>query len=190
LPLAFSTELGTIPAAGKYLSADPGKVAKWRAALAERDKPRVGLAWRGDPNSLDDRNRSIALQDLLRQLPPDFQYFSLQKEVTETERRIFQESLKSVSIADELDFTDTAALCECLDLVISVDTSVAHLSGSLGARTWILLPFSPDCRWLLNRADSPWYPTVTLYRQERSGDWSGVLARVGADLTRELAPPS
>jgi ADP-heptose:LPS heptosyltransferase len=85
-------------------------------------------------------------------------------------------------LADELDFTETAAVCECLDLVISVDTSVAHLSAALGKLTWILLPFSPDCRWLLSRADSPWYPTVKLYRQESIGEWRRVLTRVAGDL--------
>jgi ADP-heptose:LPS heptosyltransferase len=86
-----------------------------------------------------------------------------------------------------LNFVETAALCECLDLVISVDTSIAHVSAALGRETWILLPFNPDCRWLLDRNDSPWYGSATLYRQAGSGDWCGVLTRVAADLDRELA---
>jgi hypothetical protein len=88
------------------------------------------------------------------------------------------------------DFTDTAAMCECLDLVIAVDTSLAHLSAALGKPTWILLPFVPDFRWLMDRTDSPWYPTATLYRQANVGDWKGVLARLEADLLRRFAGPS
>jgi ADP-heptose:LPS heptosyltransferase len=85
------------------------------------------------------------------------------------------------------DFSDTAALCECLDLVISVCTSIAHLSGAVGRPTWVLLPFNPDWRWLLDRDDSPWYPTAKLYRQPASGDWNGVFARVAADLRKMAA---
>jgi hypothetical protein len=92
-----------------------------------------------------------------------------------------------VTFADDLlDFVNTAALCECMDVVISVDTSLAHLSGALGQRTWVLLPFNPDWRWLLGRDDSPWYPTARLYRQETVGDWNAVFARVAADLRREI----
>jgi ADP-heptose:LPS heptosyltransferase len=90
-------------------------------------------------------------------------------------------------LGQELNLVETAALCECLDLVISVDTSIAHLSAALGQKTWILLPFNPDCRWLLDRNDSPWYPSVRLYRQAHSDDWHGVLTRVAADLIEEKA---
>jgi hypothetical protein len=183
LPLAFKTELNTIPAERKYLRADPAKVARWKSRLGDPAGPRVGLVWRGDPNNRDDRHRSLALSDLLQQLPLDCRYYSLQKELGESEKRILRAHPTASCLAEELDFTETAAVCECLDLVISVDTSVAHLSAALGKSTWILLPFSPDCRWLLSRADSPWYPTVKLYRQESIGDWRRVLMRVGGDLS-------
>jgi ADP-heptose:LPS heptosyltransferase len=91
-----------------------------------------------------------------------------------------------VSFDDELDFPATGALCECLDLVVTVDTSLAHLSGALGQRTWVLLSFVPDWRWLRDRADSPWYPGMKLYRQQTAGDWSTVFARVASDLRREF----
>jgi ADP-heptose:LPS heptosyltransferase len=85
---------------------------------------------------------------------------------------------------DSLDFVNTAALCECMDVVISVDTSLAHLSGALGQKTWVLLPFSPDWRWMRDRDDTPWYPSMKLYRQPVAGDWNGVLARAALDLQR------
>jgi hypothetical protein len=112
------------------------------------------------------------------------QYFSLQKDTTPQERRLIEAHPHVAILGDELGFEETAALCELCDLVIGIDTSVAHLAAALGRSTWILLPFSPDCRWLLDREDSPWYPSVKLYRQNRSGDWHGVLARVGADIRR------
>jgi hypothetical protein len=184
LPLAFKTSLRTIPAAGRYLSADTGKVSQLQTQLGKASSPRVGLVWRGDAGNPDDRNRSVALSDLLACLPPQLQYFSLQKETTAEERRLIEAHAHVAILGDELDFEETAALCELLDLVISIDSSVAHLAAALGRSTWILLPFSPDCRWLLDRADSPWYPSVKLYRQNRSGDWRAVLARVGAELER------
>jgi ADP-heptose:LPS heptosyltransferase len=112
---------------------------------------------------------------------------SLQKELNESEQRSVAAHPLDFSLSQDLNFTEAAALCECLDLVISVDTSVAHLSAALGQKTWILLPFNADCRWLLDRSESPWYPSATLYRQASSGDWHGVLTKVAADLNREFA---
>jgi ADP-heptose:LPS heptosyltransferase len=149
-------------------------------------RPRIGLVWRGDPHNPDDPKRSLTLAQLLPHLPGGFQYLSLQKELDESERRLVAAHPDDFELAHELDFVETAALCECLDLVISVDTSIAHLSAALGQKTWILLPYNPDCRWLLDRTDSPWYSSARLYRQARSGDWVGLLARVAADLAREF----
>jgi tetratricopeptide (TPR) repeat protein len=182
LPLAFKTSLDTIPAAIPYLRAAAGKVAHWQARLGAATKPRIGLSWSGGSMQQDD-NRRIPLTDLLAQLPADFQYVSLQKELHESDEASLKARPDVLNFAGDLtDFSETAALCECLDLVISVDTSVAHLSAALGKRTWILLAFSPDWRWLLNRSDSPWYPSATLYRQDRMDEWGGVLRRVAADL--------
>ena len=183
LPLALKLELAGIPAE-KYLHAPPANAARWRAKLGEHSKPRIGLAWRGDPHNPIDQRRSLALAHLLPHLPGRYQYLSLQTELTESERGIVAAHSLDFSQSQEMNFVETAALCECLDLVISVDTSIAHLSAALGQRTWILLPFNADCRWLLDRSDSPWYRSATLYRQERSGDWGGVLTRVAADLKR------
>jgi hypothetical protein len=185
LPLALKIELATIPAA-KYLNAAPERIARWRDKLGAHAKPRIGLVWRGDPDNPDDRKRSLPLDQLLPQLPSGFQYLSLQKELNESEQRFIAAQFDHFSLGQELNFAETAALCECMDLVLSVDTSIAHLSAALGQKTWILLPFNSDCRWLLDRNDSPWYPSVTLYRQARSGDWRGVLERVAADLSREF----
>ncbi|HTV96605.1 MAG TPA: tetratricopeptide repeat-containing glycosyltransferase family protein [Steroidobacteraceae bacterium] len=188
LPLALKTTLGTIPCARPYLHADPAKVAGWRRRLGEKTQPWVGLVWSGSATHKRDRNRSIALAQWLPHLPPGPRYVSLQKELREPDRR----SLRAAAHirhhgADLHDFSDTAALCECLDIVISVDTSVAHLAAALGRKTWILLPAGADWRWLLERADSPWYPSATLYRQGAIRGWDDVLARVASDLTRALS---
>ena len=186
LPLALKIELTSIPT-GKYLRAPPASVARWRAKLGEPSKPRIGLVWRGDPNNAIDHARSLALTQLLSLLPDRYRYVSLQKDLDEPEQRLVAAHSPDFSLSQDLNFTEAAALCECLDLVISVDTSIAHLSAALGQKTWILLPFNADCRWLLDRSESPWYPSATLYRQASSGDWRGVLTRVAADLNREFA---
>jgi tetratricopeptide (TPR) repeat protein len=183
LPLAFETVLGTIPRAAGYVAADAGKIARWRLKLGVKIRPRIGLVWSGSTVHKNDHNRSLPLSALLDRLPPDLQYVSLQKDVRPIDRKTLLARREILDFADELtDFGETAALCECLDLVITVDTSVAHLCGALGKPTWILLPFHPDWRWMLERTDSPWYPSVKLYRQAARGDWGGVLERVKADL--------
>jgi tetratricopeptide (TPR) repeat protein len=188
LPLAFNTTLDTIPAAPSYLHNDAAKVAQWRRRLGERTRPRIGLTWSGNANQPIEPRRRIPLADWLPHLPPEFEYFCLQKELREADRVARDSSGLIVSFDDELpDFAATAALCECMDLVISVDTSLAHLSGALGQRTWVLLSFVPDWRWLLEREDCPWYPGMKLYRQKTAGDWSTVFARVATDLRREFS---
>jgi ADP-heptose:LPS heptosyltransferase len=187
LPLAFKTTLDTVPAAPRYLHSDKAKVAQWRGLLGERSRPRIGLAWSGNRNNWIDPRRSIRLADWLTHLPAKFQYFCVQKDVREADRAVLDSSPFIVSFDDDLlDFANTAALCECMDVVISVDTSLAHLSAALGQPTWVLLPFTPDWRWLRDRGDSPWYPTAKLYRQKAVGDWNEVFARVAADLHREF----
>ena len=185
LALAFGTTLATIPAAVPYLRAPPGHVERWRARLGPRSRPRVGLAWSGSTTLRNDRNRSIPLALLapLRLLPIDF--FALQKDVRPGDADALRSGPPIAAYGDELaDFRDTAALVELMDLVISVDTAVAHLAGAMAKPAWVLLPWSPDWRWLLDRTDSPWYPTARLLRQSQPGDWEGVVAR----LARELPP--
>lgn len=185
LPLAFNTTLASIPVSAGYLSADPVKAAQWRGALGEKRAVRVGLAWSGSTLHKNDHNRSIPLAQILKHLPAGFEYVSLQKDLRDIDRRVLESNPNIVNFADAVnDFSHTAALCACLDVVISVDTSVAHLGGALGKRTWILLPYHADWRWLTDRDDSPWYPSVKLYRQTDIGDWIGVLKRVHADLIR------
>jgi Tfp pilus assembly protein PilF len=187
LPLAFKTTLETIPAVPRGLQSGEDRIARWRAQLPEPRRPRIGLAWSGNPNNPMDRQRSIALAEWIPELPVECDYFCLQRDVRESDRAVL-ESSPAITVFDdeELNFLDTAALCECMDLVLSVDTSLAHLSASLGRPTWILLPFTPDWRWMQDRSDSPWYPTAKLYRQTAAGQWSDVLARVAADLRREF----
>lgn len=184
LPMVFNTSLLTIPAPRRYLRAAAADVARLRTRWSGLGAPRIGLMWRGDPDNPDDRHRSIPLHEVLRHLPDGLHYFSLQKTTTPDERDLLQAQPRCIVASEELGFAATAALCECLDVVIAIDTSVAHLAAALGVRTWILLPFNADCRWLLGREDSPWYPTARLFRQSTSGGWPDVLARVRAELER------
>lgn len=188
LPLAFNTRLPGIPPPAAILTSGPASYDRrtaWEARLAPKRAPRVGLVWSGNASHMNDQNRSIALADLLEHLPPGPQYVSLQKDVRDADRRTLQAHPEMLNFGDELhDFTDTAALCALMDGVVSVDTSVAHLAGTLGSKLWLLLPFNPDWRWMLERSDSPWYPSATLCRQLRPGDWDSVMAGVGDQLNK------
>jgi Flp pilus assembly protein TadD len=187
LPRAFKTTLATIPSSAKYLHADPGALARWSARIGQRSRPRVGLMWSGNPENTIDPRRSIRLADLIPHLPRELQYFSMQKQLRDADRVTLGTCPDIVSFDAELmDFTNTAALSACLDVIVSVDTSIAHLCGALGLRTWVLLPETPDWRWMRQRDDTPWYPTMKLYRQTTAGDWHGVLRRVAADLRQTL----
>jgi tetratricopeptide (TPR) repeat protein len=186
LPFAFNTTIQTIPIALSYLSSNTLKRQYWLTRLGHQTKNRIGLVWSGNPSHANDHNRSLKLMNLLKELPDGFEYVSLQKEV----RFEDQEALASAAIAhfgaDLQDFSDTAALCDLMDLVITVDSSVAHLSAALGKPTWILLPYVPDWRWLLGRDDSPWYPSVKLYRQGADRKWDSVFNFISRDLLKLL----
>jgi tetratricopeptide (TPR) repeat protein len=184
LPGAFKTRLETIPSNVPYIQGDLQKIKRWREILGPRTRPRVGLAWSGNPKQRNDHNRSMALSQLLDHLPSEFEYYSVQKEIPETDKETLRlNPFLNVCGLHLETFADTAALLHTLDLVVSVDTSIAHLSGALGKPTWVLLCFLPDWRWLLDRSDCPWYPTATLYRQPAAGDWDSVMSRVKADLS-------
>jgi tetratricopeptide repeat protein/glycosyl transferase family 9 (putative heptosyltransferase) len=188
LPRAFGTGIDSIPASSAYLKAPDEHVERWRARLGERSGPRIGLAWSGSPTLVNDRNRTIALAQLapLRELGAT--PVSLQKEIRDADRRALQEGAPMLHFGAELtDFRDTAALISLMDVVISVDTAVAHLAGAMGKPAWILLPFSPDWRWLLGREDSPWYPSARLFRQPRIGDWDTVIERLPKELAAQHA---
>ena len=183
LPLAFKTNLINIPTAHAYLQTDRNKVTDWASRLGDKTAKRVGLVWRGSTTHKNDHNRSIILSQLLPYLPDNYEYVSLQKELRENDNATLQ-AYNIRHFGDKLnDFSDTAALCDLMDVIICVDTSIAHLSGALGKPTWVLLPFSPDWRWLLNRSDSVWYPSVKLYRQNAIGDWSNVFYELQKDLS-------
>jgi hypothetical protein len=185
LPLAFKTTLESIPSPGPYLKADALKVKQWSERLGLKSSPRIGLVWSGNAQHKNDHNRSIPLELLLSRLPERFDWVSLQRELREDDQRVLELHPHIRHFGDELeDFTDTAALCEQMDLVISVDTSVAHLSGALGRPTWVLLPHVPDWRWLLDRDDSPWYRCMKLYRQPAPGNWGSVMAQVAYSLNQ------
>jgi len=183
LPLALSTKIDSVPARIPYLGASQENLCKFKSLLREQvGKPRVGIAWAGNAEHKNDFNRSINLRAVERMVSDDFNWISLQKNLSERD----SEHLAALGIQDMsqhlIDFSDTAALMGHLDLVISVDTSVAHLAGALGKKVWLLLPYSPDFRWLWDRRDSPWYPTMTLYRQPKPLDWESVISGVQQDL--------
>lgn len=156
----------------------------WQDRLAPRNKMRIGLAWSGSPNHVNDHNRSIPLGAFLPLLDAGATFVSLQKDPRPADKATLIERGDILDLTDGFtDLVETGALISCLDLVITVDTSIAHLAGVLGRPTWILLPYTPDYRWLLNRDDSPWYPTVRLFRQDRDCDYTSVLDRVRSALT-------
>jgi len=179
LPLAFRTRLETVPSEVPYLQASPRALMHWNERLGPRNRPRVGLAWSGNPMHSNDRNRSLKLRALAPLLDLDALFVSLQREVRADDAALLKDQINIIHFGEELrNFADTAALISNLDLVISVDTSVAHLAGALSKPLWVLLPFIPEWRWLLDRADSPWYPTARLFRQDESRAWEDVIARV------------
>jgi tetratricopeptide (TPR) repeat protein len=188
LPLALGTTLDTLPSGKPYLSAPAHKVVQWTQRLGHKTRPRVGLVWSGNAVHKNDRNRSVALAELMAHLPEAFDYISLQKEFRPDDRQTLEQHPHILRLDQEIgDFSDTAALCALMDVVITVDTSVAHLAGALGRPVWLALTLNPDWRWLLERSDSPWYDTVTLYRQQAAGQWGPVLDRMAADLNRLAA---
>ncbi|MSP20948.1 MAG: tetratricopeptide repeat protein [Alphaproteobacteria bacterium] len=178
LPGALHTRVDSIPADVPYLCSDPVRVMRWRTTLGETGRPRVGLVWSGS-GTLENDRRSIALADFAQLCTGTLAYFGLQKEVRSTDHAALQECTSSRNLGPELgDFADTAALIELMDIVVTVDTSVAHLAGAMGKPVWILLSSSPTWRWLLDRNDSPWYPSARLFRQSTPGDWSAPLQEV------------
>src|SRR5258705_6790118 len=184
LPLAFHTRLETIPAPVAYLPAVPqARREEWQSRLGSHDRFRVGLVWSGNQVHKNDHNRSMALQALSPILDLDATFVSLQKEPRDQDMVFLRERADILDVSEHLtDFVATAALVSCLDLVITVDTSVAHLLGALGCPVCIMLPFTPDYRWLLDRDDSPWYPTARLFRQTETRDYAPVIDRIRAEL--------
>jgi len=190
LPLALKTEPAGIPAEMPYLAAPPERLAKWRTRMDALARPRVALAWSGSPAHANDRNRSIALSRLQSLWSLDgVSFVGVQREPREEDARALAGIPRLTHLGGELaDFADTAAVLALADLVISVDSAVAHLAGAMGRPLWILLPFAADWRWMLDREDSPWYPTARLVRQPSLGDWDSVIGRVRAELAVAALP--
>jgi hypothetical protein len=186
LPRVFDTTLENLPWPGPYIKADAARAAEWRDACGASPSGRlsVGLVWTGNPNNPNNLDRSVPPEKLaaLAQVP-GVDFYSLQKGQDAAGRRRAAEALPLVDLTDRLrDFSDTAALVSRLDLVISIDTAVAHLAAAMGRPVWVLLNRVPDWRYHLDRPDNPWYPTMRLHRQTREGDWDGVIERVAAAL--------
>ena len=192
LPLAFNTSLETIPNEVPYLTADPPQVAAWRRRLASLPGLKIGLAWAGSPGpsagtQAADRRRSVSLAQM-RPLASvsDATFVSLQKGDPHQQIKSTLPPFMIYDWTGELnDLADTAALIDALDLVISVDTSIVHLAGALGKPIWLLNRFASEWRWLLDRQDSPWYPTLRQFRQPQPGDWESVVRQVCDALARQ-----
>jgi hypothetical protein len=182
LPRVFKTTLESIPRIVPYLRVPPEKAERWRYRLPGDGRRKVGLAWAGNPEYKNDRNRSVPLSEFapLGRVR-GVRFFSLQRPGDDGAPP--PEGLELESLETESgEITDTAAALLSLDLVISVDTMVAHLAGALGVPLWTLLPWQADWRWLLDREDSPWYPTMRLFRQPAAGQWEPVMERLAEAL--------
>lgn len=183
LPRILNVRANTIPHSNHLLVNNTLKSDVFLKRLGGKTKPRIGLCWSGGAGSAHQIHRGISLEELQGCLRIDAEFYCLQKDVSETDRPLMaQDARIHDSSAMLTDFGDTAALISHMDLVISIDTSVAHLSASLGVTTWVLLIFSPDFRWFLRTTDSPWYPSAKLFRQTRPGDWNNVVSEVGEAL--------
>ena len=193
LPLAFGVTLDTIPWPGPYLGPDADREVLWRERLGPHTTRRIGIAWSGNPLHKNDRNRSLSLEDFLSGLPDGralnaVEYHVLLNKVTDADRALIATRPDIILHDDAIrSLSDTAALCAQLDGVASVDTSLAHLAGAMGLPVWILLPQPADWRWMIDRGDSPWYPSATLVRQPSQGDWPGALARLRQAIEAFLA---
>jgi tetratricopeptide (TPR) repeat protein len=189
LPLAFGTTLDTIPPQSEPLRPDPARRQRFEWLLGPKTQPRIGISWSGNPGHSNDRNRSLAFEQYSEILSPDFQWVVLQNGMRREDAPAFSRCGQVRAFGPELrDFGDTAALLDLMDLVVSVDTSIAHLAGAMGKPVWVLLPFVPDWRWMLGRSDSPWHPSARLFRQPRMGDWASVIEMVKRELAAWTRP--
>jgi tetratricopeptide (TPR) repeat protein len=189
LPLAFKTRLDTIPAVVPYLTADVETIRKWKSRL-DGNEFKVGVAWAGNPSFRDDRERSILLKNIFPLFGvPGVKFFSIQKDLRPGDEEILNANPQLVHLGSETaGFHDDAGVMMSLDLIISSDTAVVHLAGALARPVWVLLSYNPEWRWMLERNDSPWYPTARLFRQKKDGDWVSVIDSVCEELKRELGP--
>jgi hypothetical protein len=190
LPLLLGLNLQTIPAHVPYLHPQPDSAEHWRTRLMPLgNRKKIGLVWAGNPNYSNDHNRSIPLPAFAQLAEVSGVVFiSLQK--SDAANPVATPGFELIDHTAEIfDYADTAALIANLDLVIAVDTSVAHLAGALAKPVWTLLPFHPDLRWMLDRSDSPWYPTMRLFRQPRPGDWQTPIRQIADALGEFVKAP-
>ncbi|SOE99411.1 Glycosyltransferase family 9 (heptosyltransferase) [Burkholderia sp. OK233] len=188
LPMAMGLKLADLPGRIPYLRPDPERVERWRQRLAGLPRPLVALVWAGRPTHFNDANRSLTLAQLAPLAQPGVTFLSIQKGPAEAQAARPPAGMSLVSLSDEIhDFEDTAAILAIADLLVSVDSSPVHLAGALGRPVWVMLPFVPDWRWLLERTDTPWYPGTRLFRQPSRGDWGGVMAAMAPELARFAA---
>ena len=173
LPLVFNTDLASIPKKIPYLDIPSDLVKHWSKILGPKNKMRIGLAWSGRKTYKEDRFRSLKLKTILPIISGEFDFFCLQKDIREEDEEDLKKS--SIKFVGDQDFLNTAAIIKNLDLVITVDSVMPHLSGAINFPIWLLLPFCPDWRWLLDRKDSPWYPSVKIFRQKKINDWENVI---------------
>ena len=172
-----------LPNGDAYLFADTALAEKWRIKLSRQNKPMVGLVCSGSVGHKDDRYRSVDLKNLMEALPPGPDYILLQKEIRHTDQVVLESRQDIEEYSEHLtNFSETAALICNLDMVVSVDTSVAHLAGALGKKTAVMLPHLADWRWFSNRTDSPWYNSVKLCRQKGHGNWDSVFSQVRDEI--------
>jgi len=187
LPGIFKTHLASIPAKSPYMFAAAEKTAYWKQRIRGSEF-KVGLVWAGNPDHENDYIRSIPLQNLIALAEiPGLLLFALQKGAAARQMAEMPASAKLIDLGPELkDFSDTAAAMTTMDLIVSVDTAAAHLAGALGLPVWTLVYFAPDWRWMLDRDDSPWYPTMRLFHQQKHNDWQAVICRVTDELKKTL----
>lgn len=187
LPLAMRTDLATVPAPIPYLSAAADKIAQWSARLEALPRPRVAIAWSGNPSHDNDRNRSIAFARLAPLFAASASFVSIQHDLRAEDAAALAAVPRVTHVGAALaDFGDTAAVLALCDVVIAVDTAAAHLAGAMGRPVWVLVPFAPDWRWGREGETTPWYPTARLFRQPAPGDWDNVIARI-ADEVKKVA---
>jgi tetratricopeptide (TPR) repeat protein len=183
LPMAFNTELETIPVNIPYIRPYEERLAKWRGRVPNNGRLRIGICWAGSTMHLNDRNRSMPLERFAALFAvPGLDFISVQKEVSAAQAAILREHGVAQLGQEFKDFADTTAVVAMLDLLVTVDTSVAHLAGAMGKPVAMLVPFCPDFRWLLDRADSPWYPSMRLFRQPATGDWNTPIEKLRHEL--------